>query len=106
MGRSRANANVRLGAAFAKSNLTDREEEHRESPHFSSSVGIGRRRLPRVRAIVTAITSRLTRGAEQGPNFFTTPSGNALLFGITFVVVWFSLSLFALLGWLTFRRTP
>ena len=58
------------------------------------------------RAIVTAITSRLSRGAEQEPSFFTTPSGNALLFGITFVVVWFSLSLLALLGWLALRRTP
>jgi len=58
------------------------------------------------RAIVTAITSRLARGAEQAPTFFTTPSGSALLFGLTFVVVWFTLSLLALLGWLTFRRTP
>ena len=56
------------------------------------------------RAIVAAITSRLSRGAEQGPSFFTTPGGSALLFGVTFVVVWFALSLLALLGWLWLRR--
>jgi len=56
------------------------------------------------RAIVTAITSRLSRGAEQGPSFFTTPGGSALLFGVTFVVVWFVLSLLALLGWMLLRR--
>jgi len=56
------------------------------------------------RAIVSAITSRLDRGAEQGPSFFTTPGGSALLFGVTFVVVWSALSLLAVLGWLALRR--
>ena len=35
------------------------------------------------RAIVTAITSRRSRGSEQAPSFFTTPGGSALLFGVT-----------------------
>ena len=56
------------------------------------------------RAIVTAITSRLSRGAAPGPSFFATPGGSALLFGVTFVVVWFALCLLAVLGWLAMRR--
>ena len=56
------------------------------------------------RAVFNAIASRLSRGSEQSPSFFTTPGGSALLFGITFVVVWFALSFLALLGWMLLRR--
>ena len=56
------------------------------------------------RMIVVWITSRLSRGPEQGPSYFTTPGGSALLFGGTFVVVWFALCALAVLGWLWLRR--
>ena len=56
------------------------------------------------RVILNAIMIRLSRGAEQGPSFFTTPGGSALLFGITFVVVWFAVSLLFVGGWLFLRK--
>ena len=56
------------------------------------------------RVLVAAIASRLSRGPEQEPRFFTTPGGSALLFGGTFVVVWFALCLLAVLVWLALRR--
>lgn len=56
------------------------------------------------RLIVGAIVSRMSRGAEQGPGFFATPGGSALLFGVTFVVVWFALCLLAVLGWIGLRK--
>jgi len=56
------------------------------------------------RMIVVWITSRLSRGPEQGPSFFATPGGSALLFGLTFVVVWFALCLLAVLGWIWLRK--
>ena len=56
------------------------------------------------RLIVGAIVSRMSRGAEQGPSFFATPGGSALLFGVTFVVVWFALCLVAVLAWMALKR--
>jgi hypothetical protein len=56
------------------------------------------------RLIVGAIVSRISRGAEQGPSYFATPGGSALLFGLTFVVVWFALCGLAVLGWLWLHR--
>jgi hypothetical protein len=55
------------------------------------------------RAIFGVITSRLSRGSAQEPSFFTTPGGSSLLFGITFVVVWFAVSSLAVVGWLWLR---
>ncbi len=56
------------------------------------------------RLIVGAILSRMSRGAEQGPSFFSTPGGSALLFGATFVVVWFAFCLVAVLAWIALKR--
>ena len=56
------------------------------------------------RLIVGAIVSRISRGAEQGPSYFATSGGSTLLFGLTFVVVWFALCGLAVLGWLWLRR--
>ena len=56
------------------------------------------------RAIFTAITSRFSRGEGQSSNLLLTPAGNALLFGVTFVVVWFVVSFLAVLAWMLVRR--
>lgn len=56
------------------------------------------------RAIFTAIMSRLSRGNGCSPNFVSKPTGSSLLFGGTFVVVWFVLSFLAVLAWMLLRR--
>ena len=55
-------------------------------------------------AIFTAIMSRLSRGDGHSSTLISTPAGSALLFGATFVVVWFVLSFLAVLAWVLFRR--
>jgi len=56
------------------------------------------------RAIFTAIMSRFSRGEGQSSDFISTPAGSALLFGATFMVVWFVLSFLAVLAWMLLRR--
>ncbi|MCL4204578.1 MAG: hypothetical protein KJ000_18990 [Pirellulaceae bacterium] len=50
------------------------------------------------RWILAAIVSR------QASNFRTPPGRNAVLFGVTFVIVWFVISFVAVLGWLLLHR--
>ena len=56
------------------------------------------------RVIHAVIVSKLSRGTEQGQGFLATPGGSAILFGLTFVVVWFMLSFLAVFGWMLLRR--
>jgi threonine/homoserine/homoserine lactone efflux protein len=48
--------------------------------------------------------SRLSRGNGLSPNFVSSPTGSALLFGVTFVVVWFVVSFLAVLARMLLRR--
>jgi hypothetical protein len=56
------------------------------------------------RALLPAIMHELGRKSDQALRLFTTPVGSAVLFGITFVAVWFGLSLLAVVGWLLLRK--
>ena len=58
--------------------------------------------------IVSLLVSRQILAAivsKQDSSFRMAPGRNAVLFGVTFVIVWFAISFVAVLGWLLLHRS-